>query len=402
MQRCSLGRPALHTDRPTRMEKKSRSSSKGSSGRSREKAVSGVKTERAEHTRKVSKERQETGRRKGKKEIKSSLEAGNQIRTSTVVDVDDVVSFDEGTEVLALLESEKLEEGTKSVGLGFCEWVLVLLSLLAILLTFPVSIWFCMKIVREYERAVLFRFGRILRGRPRGPGLFFFLPCLDTYHKIDLRLKTLEIPFYEVITKDMESLEVDTVCYYRMENATLLLTTLANLSSAVQLLVQTIAKRSLAHRSLTEILMERKTIGQEIKVATDAVTCQWGIKVERTEIKDVRLPAELQQSLAVQAEAQRQVKVKMIAAEGERAASESLKRASEILSSSPAAIQLRYLHALQALSADKPPTLVLPLPSELMNFSAGASQKPTSFNPPAEASVYPDVRKKDPKDSPML
>ncbi|XP_060089349.1 podocin [Heteronotia binoei] len=383
------------------MEKKSRSSSKESSGRNREKVAPGMKKERAEHNRKVSKEKQETSRRKRKKETQSTLEADNQVHTSTVVDVDDVVSFDEEMEVMALLESEKLEEGTKSVGLGFCEWVLVLLSLLVILITFPISIWFCMKIMREYERAILFRFGRILRGRPRGPGLFFFLPCLDTYHKIDLRLKTLEIPFYEVITKDMASLEVDTVCYYRMENATLLITTLASLSSAIQLLVQTIAKRSLVHRSLTEILMERKTIGQEIKVAVDAVTCQWGIKVERTEIKDVRLPTELQESLAVQAEAQRQVKVKVIAAEGERAASESLKQAAEILSNTPAAIQLRYLHTLQALSADKPPTLILPLPFDLMNLSAGPSQKPTSFNLPADTPIHPEVPK-DQKDSPML
>nr|XP_056700676.1 podocin [Euleptes europaea] len=383
------------------MEKTSRSSSKETRGRSREKAAPGMKKVRAEHNWKASKERQESGRRKAKKETKTSLEADNPVHTSTVVDVDDVVSFEEEMEVMALLESEKLEEGTKSGDLGFCEWVLVLLSLLAILITFPVSIWFCMQIVREYERAVLFRFGRLLRGRPRGPGLFFFLPCLDTYHKIDLRLKTLEIPFYEVITKDMASLEIDTVCYYRIENAMLLMTTLANLSSAVQLLVQMIAKRTLAHRSLTEILMERKTIGQEIKVAVDAVTCQWGIKMEQTEIKDVRLPAELQQSLAVHAEAQRQAKAKVIAAEGERAASESLKRAAEILSTTPAAIQLRYLHTLQALSADKPPTFVLPLPFDLMNLSFGASHQPTNFNLPADTPVHPEAPK-DQKDSPML
>ncbi|XP_048353773.1 podocin [Sphaerodactylus townsendi] len=381
------------------MDKTSRSASKESCGRSREKIAPGMKKER-EHNRKASKERQESGRRKEKKETKTRLQADNQVYTSTVVDVDDVVSEEE-MEVMALLESEKMDEGTKSAGLGVCEWVLVLLSLLAILITFPVSIWFCMQIVREYERAILFRFGRLLRGRPRGPGLFFFLPCLDTYHKIDLRLRTLEIPFYEVITKDMASLEVDTVCYYRMENAMLLVTTLANLSSTVQLLVQTTAKRSLANRSFTEILMERKTISQEVKVAVDAVTCQWGIKVERTEIKDIRLPAELQQSLAVKAEAQRQAKVKVIAAEGERAASESLKRAAEILSTTPAAIQLRYLQALQALSVDKPPAFVLPLPFDLMNLSSGASDKPTNFNMPADPPVHPEAPK-DQKDSPML
>ncbi|XP_005375018.1 PREDICTED: podocin isoform X2 [Chinchilla lanigera] len=230
---------------------------------------------------------------------------------ATVVDVDEVRgSGEEGTEVVALLESERPEEGTKSSGLGACEWLLVLASLLFIIVTFPLSIWFCIKVVQEYERVIIFRLGHLLPGRAKGPGLFFLLPCLDTYHKVDLRLQTLEIPFHEVVTKDMFIMEIDAVCYYRMENASLLLSSLAQVSKAVQFLVQTTMKRLLAHRSLTEILLERKTIAQDVKVALDSVTCIWGIKVERTEIKDVRLPAGLQHSLAVEAEAQRQAKVR--------------------------------------------------------------------------------------------
>ncbi|XP_028588217.2 podocin [Podarcis muralis] len=385
-----------------RAEKKPQSSSREHRGRSREQATQdGRKKDKVEHSRKTSKERQqELGRRKREKETQSSLQADNQVHTSTVVDVDDVVSFEEEMEVMALLESDKQEEGTKSPGLGLCEWLLVILSLLLLIVTFPISIWFCMKIVREYERAILFRFGRLLRGRPRGPGLFLFLPCLDTYHKIDLRLKTLEIPFYETITKDMASLEIDTICYYRMENATLVTTTLANHSKAIQLLVPTIAKRFLAQRSLTDILMERKSISQEIKVAVDAITCQWGIKVERTEIKDVRLPAELQESLAAQAEAQRQAKVRVIAAEGERAASESLKVAAEVLSHTPAALQLRYLHMLQSLSAEKPSTFILPFPLDLMNPSSGDNMKSTGCNRSSGVASNPEAPKA--KDSPML
>uniref|UniRef100_A0A8C4VDP2 NPHS2 stomatin family member, podocin n=1 Tax=Falco tinnunculus TaxID=100819 RepID=A0A8C4VDP2_FALTI len=136
----------------------------------------------------------------------------------------------------------------KSPGLGICEWLLTILSFLFIIMTFPISIWFCLKVVREYERAIVFRLGHLLPGRAKGPGLFFFLPCLDTYHKIDLRLKTLEIPFHQVVTKDMVTLEIDAVCYYRLENASLLLTTLTSISSAIQLLVQTTTKRLLAHR----------------------------------------------------------------------------------------------------------------------------------------------------------
>uniref|UniRef100_A0ABI7WIJ7 Band 7 domain-containing protein n=1 Tax=Felis catus TaxID=9685 RepID=A0ABI7WIJ7_FELCA len=254
---------------------------------------------------------------------------------ATVVDVDEVRgSGEEGTEVAALLESERPEEGTKSSGLGACEWLLVLTSLLFVIVTFPFSIWFCIKVVQEYERVIIFRLGHLLPGRAKGPGLFFFLPCLDTYHKVDLRLQTLEIPFHEV--------------------------------------------------------------------ALDSVTCIWGIKVERTEIKDVRLPAGLQHSLAMEAEAQRQARARVIAAEGEKAASESLRTAAEILAGTPAAAQLRYLHTLQSLSTDKPSTVVLPLPFDLLNFLSSPSNRAQGSLPLPNPSrpVEPPNPKK--KDSPML
>ncbi|XP_012628035.1 podocin isoform X1 [Microcebus murinus] len=322
---------------------------------------------------------------------------------ATVVDVDEVRgSGEEGAELVALLESERPEEGIKTSGLGACEWLLVLISLLFIIVTFPVSIWFCIKVVQEYERVIIFRLGHMLPGRAKGPGLFFFLPCLDTYHKVDLRLQTLEIPFHEVVTKDMFIMEIDAVCYYRMENASLLLSSLAHVSKAVQFLVQTTMKRLLAHRSLTEILLERKSIAQDVKVALDSVTCIWGIKVERTEIKDVRLPAALQHSLAVEAEAQRQAKVRVIAAEGERAASESLRMAAEALSGAPAAAQLWCLHALQSLSAEKPPTVVLPLPFDLLSLLSSPSNRAQGSLPFPNTSQPAAPLNPKKKDSPML
>ncbi|XP_041630219.1 podocin isoform X3 [Vulpes vulpes] len=270
---------------------------------------------------------------------------------ATVVDVDEVRgSGEEGTEVVALLEGERPEDGTKSSGLGACEWLLVLTSLLFIIVTFPVSIWFCIK----------------------------------------------------VVTKDMFIMEIDAICYYRMENASLLLSSLAHVSKAIQFLMQTTMKRLLAHRSLTEILLERKSIAQDLKVALDSVTCIWGIKVERTEIKDVRLPAGLQHSLAVEAEAQRQAKVRVIAAEGEKAASEALRRAAEILAATPAAVQLRYLHTLQSLSTDRPSTVVLPLPFDLLNFLSSPgnrTQGSLPFPSPAKPVEPPNPKT---KDSPML
>ncbi|XP_010184155.1 PREDICTED: podocin [Mesitornis unicolor] len=383
-----------------RMDKRSQSSSRESHRRRRESPATQSKREKRESSRETSKGRGDIKQEKAK-EIKSTAGTDGRVHTSTVVDVDDVIS-DEEMEAMALLDSERQEEGLKSPGLGICEWLLTILSLLFVIMTFPISVWFCMKVVREYERAIVFRLGRLLPGRARGPGLFFFLPCLDTYHKVDLRLKTLEIPFHQVVTKDMFTLEIDAVCYYRLENASLLLTTLTSISSAIQLLVQTTTKRLLAHRAFSELLLERKSISQEIKVALDAVTGCWGIKVERTEINNVQLPAEVQQSLAVEAEAQRQAKVRMIAAEGEKAASESLRMAAEILSSAPAAAQLRYLHALHSLTAEKPAAFILPFPLDAANLVS-----PATHSPPAASSNLTDTTKlpeslKDKKDSPML
>ncbi|OXB53314.1 hypothetical protein ASZ78_014791 [Callipepla squamata] len=382
------------------MEKRSRSSSRESHRRKSQSPSAQRKREKRERSKEASKE---TGdiRQEKTKEIKSTVGTDGRVHTSTVVDVDDVIS-DEEMEAMMLLDSEHQEEGTKSSGLSFCEWLLTVLSFLFIVMTFPISVWFCMKVVREYERAIVFRLGHLLPGRARGPGLFFFLPCLDTYHKVDLRLKTLEIPFHQVVTKDMVTLEIDAVCYYRLENASLLLTTLTSISSAIQLLVQTTTKRLLAHRAFSELLLERKSISQEIKVALDAVTGCWGIKVERTEINNVQLPAEVQQSLAVEAEAQRQAKVRVIAAEGEKAASESLRMAAEILSSAPAAAQLRYLHALHSLAAEKPAAYILPLPLDPMNLIP-----PAARSTPGVSSSITDTTElpgsvKDKKDSPML
>ncbi|KAF6293344.1 NPHS2 stomatin family member, podocin [Rhinolophus ferrumequinum] len=383
------------------MEKRARSSSRESHGRgggSPHKENRRAKAERGAGGR---------GRRTAGREQPDLGRAGSPGETrapaATVVDVDEVRgSGEEGTEVVALLESERPEEGAKSSGLGACEWLLVLTCLLFIIVTFPFSVWFCIKVVQEYERVIIFRLGHLLPGRAKGPGLFFFLPCLDTYHKVDLRLQTLEIPFHEVVTKDLLVMEVDAICYYRMENASLLLNNLAHVSKAVQFLVQTTMKRLLAHRSLTEILLERKSIAQEVKVALDSVTCIWGIKVEKTEIKDVRLPAGLQHSLAVEAEAQRQARVRMITAEGEKAASESLRMAAEILSGTPAAVQLRYLHTLQSLSTEKASTVVLPLPFDLLNCLSSPSNRTQGsipFTNPAKP-VEPLSRRK--KDSPML
>ncbi|CAH2311416.1 podocin [Pelobates cultripes] len=371
-------------------EKRSRSSSREPPQKQRDSFTQGSKRKKRESQGSVG---PRSGREKG--------EAKNDTKVSAVVDVDNVVASDEETEVMALLESGQKDEGVKAAGIRICENLLIFCCLLVILFTLPLSIWLCVKIVREYERAVIFRLGRLLPGRAKGPGLFFYLPCLDKCHKLDLRLKTFEVPFHQIVTKDLITLEIDAVCYYRLENPSLFMTNVSTISTALQLLVQTTMKRLLAHKAFLDILLERKTIGEEVKVALDAVTCNWGIKMERAEIKDVKLPEEVKQSLAVEAEAQRQAKVKVIAAENEKAVSESLKLAAETLAGSPTAIQLRYLHTLQCMTSERPPTFFLPLPFDLMNLNPMSKLQESSgtSNPPKSDTEAEQGKK---NDSPML
>uniref|UniRef100_A0A8C4SU63 Podocin n=1 Tax=Erpetoichthys calabaricus TaxID=27687 RepID=A0A8C4SU63_ERPCA len=241
-----------------------------------------------------------------------------------------------------------------------CEWILTLAMMLVILLSFPISIWFCLKIVREYERAVIFRLGHLRPGKARGPGLCFYLPCLDVCHKVDLRIKTFQIPFHEVVTKDMVTMQLNAVCYYRLENASLSFTAVSDAPIALQTLVQTTMKSILAHHCFADVLQNRKSI---------IVWFHEGV-LTRTILffffhrKDLQLPDELRHTLAMEAEAQRLAKTRVIAAEGEKAASEALRVAADILSGSPTAVQLRYLHTLHNLSNEKA-SVILPLPFDL-------------------------------------
>ncbi|XP_075689267.1 podocin [Rhinoderma darwinii] len=368
-------------------EKRSRSSSRDPPQRQRDSTGQGSKREK--------KGNQDSGRSRSGRVREP---AKNDTKVSAVVDVDDVVASDEETEIMALLEGGQKDEAVKSTGLRVCEVLLTLSCMLLVILTFPFSIWFCIEILREYERAVIFRLGRLLPGRARGPGIFFYLPFLDKCIKLDFRIKTFEVPFHQIVTKDLVTLEVDAICYYRLENAALFLTSVSNVSNALQLLIQSTTKRLLAHRSFLDILLERKSIGEEVKVALDAVTCHWGIKVERTEIKDINLPEEVKQSMAAEAEAQRHAKVKILAAECEKTVSESLKLAAESLSGSPTAVQLRYLHTLQCMTSEKPATFLVPFPFDLMKLDILSNSQKKTDMPKLDTEADQNTK----NDSPML
>ncbi|KAF5288250.1 hypothetical protein FQA39_LY04018 [Lamprigera yunnana] len=182
-------------------------------------------------------------------------------------------------------------------------------------------------------------------------GIFFILPCIDAYARVDLRTRTYDIPPQEVLTKDSVTVSVDAVVYYRVSNATVSIANVENAHHSTRLLAQTTLRNIMGQRPLHEILSERESISQHMKALLDEATESWGINVERVEIKDVRLPVQLQRAMAAEAEAAREARAKVIAAEGEQKASRALREASEVIGDSPAALQLRYLQVCIRLRA---------------------------------------------------
>ncbi|NWI87952.1 STML3 protein, partial [Pitta sordida] len=251
-------------------------------------------------------------------------------------------------------------------GIGVCGWILVSLSFLLVLITFPFSIWACMKVIREYERAVVFRLGRILSKKAKGPGMILILPCTDTFIKVDLRMVTCRIPPQEVLTKDAVTTQVDGVVYYRIHSAVSAVANISDVHSATLLLTQTTLRNVLGTQSLAQLLASRKETAHSIQAILDNATEQWGVKVARVEIKDVRIPEAMQRAMAAEAEAARETRAKVVAAEGEMNASRALTQASMLLAESPASLQLRYLQTLTTVAAANNSTIIFPLPINML------------------------------------
>ncbi|KAE8621837.1 hypothetical protein XENTR_v10004989 [Xenopus tropicalis] len=250
-----------------------------------------------------------------------------------------------------------------------CGYILVFFAVLLVLVTFPLSIFFCLKLVREYERAVIFRLGRVRNGA-KGPGVFWVLPCADNIKIVDIRTVSFAVPPQEVLTKDSVTIMVDAVVFYRVFNPTVAVVKVDNASQATQMLAQTTLRNMLGTKSLTQILVEREEMAEQMSKILYEATRDWGIRVERVEIKDVKLPQSLQRAMAAEAEASRDARAKVIAAEGEMNASRSLKEAALIMSETPAALQLRYLQTLSHISAEKNSTIVFPVPMDIISMLA--------------------------------
>lgn len=220
------------------------------------------------------------------------------------------------------------------------------------------------RIVNEYERAVIFRLGRLMEAR--GPGLFFMIPVVERMVRIDLRVITMDIPSQEVITRDNVTISVNAVLYFRIVDPNMAVTAINNFAMATHEIAQTTLRNVVGQSELDELLAEREKVNQQLQGIIDETTAPWGIKVTIVEVKDVELPPDMQRAMARQAEAERDRRAKIINAEGEFQASQRLAEAGRVLSAVPAAIQLRYLQTLSEIASERNSTIVFPIPIEML------------------------------------
>ncbi|KAF5304715.1 hypothetical protein FQA39_LY09492 [Lamprigera yunnana] len=247
-----------------------------------------------------------------------------------------------------------------------CEVAAIIGSTIFLVLTFPFTIFFCLVIVTEFERLVIFRLGHIKRGKAFGPGMHFVLPFVDEPCKVDMRTISFDVPSQDVLTSDSVTVTVDAVVYYRILDPVKAIIKVANYGSSTRLLAMTTLRNTLGTRSLTQILSEREMLSSTMQGLIDHATSKWGVTVERVAIKDVSLPQRLQKAMAAEAEAMREAKAKIITAEGELKVSQALKTASEIIRDNSTALQLRYLQTLTNVSVDKNSTIIFPVPLEML------------------------------------
>ena len=229
------------------------------------------------------------------------------------------------------------------------------------------------KILKEYERGVVFRLGRIVS--PKGPGFNWIIPVVDKMIKISLRVITMDVPPQDIITKDNVSVKVNAVVFFRVVYPVSAVIQVENYLYATSQLAQTTLRSILGQVELDQLLAERETLNVKLQEVLDKHTDPWGIKVTLVEVKYVDLPQEMQRAIARQAEAERERRAKVIAAEGEYQAATKLAEASDILGRSPMALQLRYLQTLAEMASEKSSTIVFPLPLDLIRPLLGAIDK---------------------------
>jgi regulator of protease activity HflC (stomatin/prohibitin superfamily) len=222
-------------------------------------------------------------------------------------------------------------------------------------------------VLREYERGVIFRLGRIL-GKPKGPGLIFVFWPIDRIVKVDLRTITMDVPPQDIVTRDNVTARVNAVCYFRVVDASRAIIEVENYLYATSQLAQTTLRSVLGECELDELLSQREKLNLRLQEILDRHTDTWGIKVSLVEMKQVDLPDEMRRALARQAEAEREKRAKIIHAAGELEASQKLWEASLVLAQEPVAVQLRYLQTLTEIGVEKNTTVVFPIPMDILSI----------------------------------
>ncbi|XP_045493345.1 band 7 protein AGAP004871-like [Colias croceus] len=233
------------------------------------------------------------------------------------------------------------------------------------LVVFPFAIIFCFRVVKQYKRAVILRFGRVRSDSPAGPGIIWLVPCTDSVVFIDMRTQSFNLPPQEILTKDSVTVSVDAVVYYHVMNPLCSLLNVQSHKRATEILSVALLRNILGQYTLSDLLSNRVLISDALRKEIDKGTAEWGVGVERVEIKDVMLPFELQKAMAAEAEGTRIAKAKIIEAEGEIKAAENLKEASKIMMQHPKTMLLRYLQTLNSLAAQQSTTVLFPIPIEI-------------------------------------
>ncbi len=229
------------------------------------------------------------------------------------------------------------------------------------------------RVLREYERGVVFRLGRLIA--QKGPGLILLIPVIDRMVRVDLRTVTLNVPPQEVITRDNVPSRVNAVAYFRVIDPNRAITEVENFLLATSQIAQTAMRSVLGKAELDQLLAERERLNTDLQKIIDEQTEPWGVKVSTVEIKDVEIPEQMQRAMARQAEAERERRAKIIAAEGEFQAAQKLADAADIISKNPATLQLRYLQTLLEMGANQNTTIVFPVPIEFMDAFQAIRQK---------------------------
>jgi regulator of protease activity HflC (stomatin/prohibitin superfamily) len=248
------------------------------------------------------------------------------------------------------------------------------------------------RVLREYERGVIFRLGRLIA--QKGPGLIFLIPVIDRMVRVELRTITLNIPPQEIITRDNVPASVTAVTYFRVIDPNKAIVEVENFLLATSQIAQTTLRSVLGKAELDQLLSERERLNEDLQTIIDEQTEPWGVKVTTVEIKDVEIPDQMQRAMARQAEAERERRAKIINSEGEYQAAQKLADAADIISTNPATLQLRYLQTLLEMGVNQNTTIVFPLPMDIikpfMDLAQGAGGTPPSKPPPPPPSPPAD------------